>query len=296
MNKNVLWVILIIVGVVVIYFIYRKNFKRLKPPCVCLITGGVKTGKSLLAVKLSMKDYRSRHRKWWIKTHIFKQDCEEPLYYTNVWVSFNRKKAKKPHKLNKNIVLIELEHLNRSKRFNYASVVYICESSLMSDNQDFNNARRNAELSMFNKLFGHETKGGVLYYDTQSPLDNHYSIKRVMSTFFFIQKSLNLFLFRILYVREFVNTDLGENNFTDDVDTTTRKVLIGRWWYHRYDRYYFSYLTDELNHDSSDIEFYKGGLNSFNPLYRELSLKHVETDTRKEGDEDEKEKKDIISN
>lgn len=281
MNKYVLYILLIIIAVVIIYVIYRKNFKNLKVPSVCLITGGVKTGKSLLSVKLSIKDYRHRHRIWWLKNLLRskrKPPIEEPLFYTNTFVSFNGYNPKKPikwnnkpHKLNKNIRQIELEHLLRNKRFNYGSVVYVCESSLMSDNQDFNNQRRNAELSMFNKLFGHETKGGVLYYDTQSPLDNHYSIKRVMSTFFFIQKSLNLWLFRVLYVREMVSTDIAENNFNDDVDTTTRKVLIGRWWYKRYDRYYYSYLTDKLSKKTKNPKWYKGNLVSFNPLYVELA-------------------------
>lgn len=281
-NKYVIYILLGLFLAIVLYVVYRKNFKRLKVPSVCLITGGVKTGKSLLSVKLAVKDYRRRHRVWVFKSFFRskkKKPLEEPLFYTNTFIQFNgfnknKKKSffNKPHKLANNIVLIELEHLLREKRFNYGSVVYVCESSLMADNQDFNNPIRNAQLSMFNKLFGHETKGGVLYYDTQSPLDNHYSIKRVMSTFFFIQKNINLFLFRVLYVREMVSTDIAENNFTDDVDTTTRKVLIGRWWYKRYDRYYYSYLTDKLSHKHKKVPFYKGGLNSFNPLYRKLSL------------------------
>lgn len=278
MNKYVLYFLLLMVLFIIIYVIYRKNFKRLKVPSVCLITGGVKTGKSLLSVKLSVKDYRHRHRVWWLRNLLRskkKTPLEEPLFYTNTFISFYswipRRKDRNEYKLNRNIRLIELKHLLRMKRFNYGSVIYICESSLMADNQDFQNQKRNAELSMFNKLIGHETKGGALYYDTQSPLDNHYSIKRVMSTFFFIQKSLNLWLFRILYVREMVSTDIAENNFTDDVDATTRKVLVCRWWYKRYDRYYYSYLTDKLGKKTKKCKFYKGGLNSFNPLYRELA-------------------------
>ena len=292
MNKAVMWSVIIIIACIVLYVVYRKNFKRLKVPSVCLITGGVKTGKSLLSTKLAIKDYRSRHRKWWIKTKFFnfkKKKIEEPLFYTNTFIQFNgynpnKKKSffNKPHRLSDNIKMIELKHLLREKRFNYGSVVYIQESSLMSDNQDFQDKERNAELSMFNKLFGHETRGGVLYYDTQSVLDNHYSIKRVVSTFFFIQKSLNLFLFRVLYVREFINMDIGENNFNDDVDETTRKVLIGRWWYKRYDRYYFSYLTDKLRHTSIKPKLYKGGLTSFNPLYVQLSLKNKKGKIRNE--------------
>lgn len=281
MNRTVVTILLILILALILYFIYRKNFKNIKVPSVCLITGGVKTGKSLLSVKLAIKDYRKRHRKWWFITHILKKEKEEPLFYTNTAISFKSLKAKKPHKLDKNIVQLELDHLMRIKRFNYCSVIYVNESSLMADNQDFNNQKRNAELSMFNKLIGHETKGGVLYYDTQSPLDNHYSIKRVMSTYFFIQKSLNLFLFRVLYVREMVNSDLGENNFNEDTDFTTRKVIVFRWWYKRYDRYYFSYLTDMLGKESILPCWYQGGLVSFNPLYRELSLKGCDKNEKK---------------
>ena len=68
MNKTLLFVVLGLVLAIVLYFVYRKNFKRLKVPSVCLITGGVKTGKSLLSVKLAVKDYRRRHRIWYIKS------------------------------------------------------------------------------------------------------------------------------------------------------------------------------------------------------------------------------------
>lgn len=263
----VIYGILIAVGVLVVYIIYRKNFKILKVPSVCLITGGVKTGKSLLSVNLSIKDYKKRHRVWWLKTHILKKNMEEPLYYTNVTISFGNIKKAKPHRLDKNIVHITLDHLLRDIRFNYKSVIYLQESSLMADNMDFNDKERNVELSLFNKLIAHETRGGALYYDTQSVLDNHYSMKRVCSTYFFIQKNLNCLLFHILYVREMINQENGVNNFTDDVDTTTRKVLVPFWYHHKYDRYEFSYLTDSLSNESEPVP-YHNGLVSFNPLYR----------------------------
>lgn len=273
MSKPLITLIVVCIILLILYFVYRKNFKIIKTPSVCLITGGVKTGKSLLSVNLAIKEYKRRYKNWWIKTKIFKSKCEKPLFYTNTLISFGNIKGKKKHKLDKNIRTIELAHLLREKRFNYGSVVYVCESSLMADNQDYKNERRNAELSLFNKLFGHSSKGGVLFYDTQCTLDNHYSIKRVLSTFFFIQKSVDFFLFRVLYVRELVNSDIANNNFNDDVDNTTRKVLVWRWYYKKYDRYYFSYLTDNLEHDSKKFESYNGGLISFNPLYRHLSLK-----------------------
>lgn len=271
-NKALFIAVAILILCIVLYVIYRKNFKILKVPSVCLITGGVKCGKSLLSVQLSTKDYKSRHRKWWVLTKIFKKNIEEPLYYTNVCISFGSIRRKKPHRLDKNIVQIKLNHMMREVRFNYKSVIYIQESSLMADNMDFNNMDRNVELSLFNKLIAHESRGGALYYDTQSVLDNHYSMKRVCSTYFFIQKNLNLLLFHILYVREMINTENGVNNFTDDVDTTTRKVLIPFWYHHKYDRYEFSYLTDDLGKDNTEVPYHYGVV-SFNPRYMQRADK-----------------------
>lgn len=274
MDKGIIYLLLIVGAILLVWFLFRKNFKFLKVPSVCLITGGVKTGKSLLSCNLSTKDYIKIHRKWWFATHLFKKELEEPLYYTNCYISFGWLHRK----LNKNIVIIDLDYLYRNCRFNYKSVIYIQECSLFSDNMDYNNQNKNVDLSLFNKLIAHETRGGKLYYDTQSILDSHYSIKRVCSTYFFIQKNYNFLLFHILYVREMVNQENGVNSFIDDVDTTTRKVFIPFWYHKRYDRYEFSYLTDDLNTGKRDNQL-RNGLISFNELYIKKS------DKRKKGDD-----------
>lgn len=256
-----------------VWFIYRKNFKKIKTPAVTLITGGVKCGKSLLSVKLAIKDFKKRHRIWWIKTKMFRKILEEPLFYTNCTITFGNLKKHKPHRLDDCIRAVTLETLVRDKRFNYGSVIYINEASLMADNMDFANKERNCDLSLFAKLIGHETRGGCLYLDTQSVLDVHYAFKRVSSTYLFIQKNINLLLFHVLYVREMINTENGVNNFEDDVDCTTRKVLIPWWYHHKYDRYEWSYLTDELGVEKSPF-IGKQELKSFNPLYIKRSFKH----------------------
>ena len=88
-NQTLLYVLLGVGAAILIYILYRKNFKILKVPSVCLITGGVKTGKSLLSVYLSIKDFKKRHRRWWLATNLLKKKLEEPLYYTNVTISFS---------------------------------------------------------------------------------------------------------------------------------------------------------------------------------------------------------------
>ena len=268
MNKDIVLLLFIVIVVLIVYFIVRKNFKHIKVPSVCLITGGVKTGKSLLSVNLSTKDYIRRYRAWHFATKFLRKKIEMPLYYTNCYIKFGWLHKK----LNNNIRYINLDLLNREIRFNYKSVIYLQECSLLADNMDFNNKERNVDLSLFNKLIAHETRGGSLYYDTQSILDSHYSIKRVCSTYLFIQKNYNFLLFHVLYVREMINTENGVNNFDDDVDFTTRKVIIPFWYHKRYDRYEYSYLTDKLDTKLPQQYFHKG-LVSFNDLYRDKALK-----------------------
>ena len=264
----------------ILYFAYRRNFKKIVIGAIVLITGGVKTGKSLLSVELAIREYRKRHRKWWILTHIFKKDKEEPLFYTNVVISFrnwrnyevSKQFTKKPHRLDCNIMQITKKILLRQNRIRYGSVVYIQESSLTADSQEFTEKTRNATLSLFNKLFGHSTKGGVLFYDTQSIADNHYSMKRVISSYFFIQKSKSLFFFRVLYIREMVNNEMltsTVNAVTDDIDFSTRKYIVWRWMYKKYDRYYFSFLTDNLP-VSAEKFVYQAPTVSFSDIYNDF--------------------------
>ena len=289
MDKSSVFLIVVILIAIGLYIFYRKNFKILKVPSVCLITGGVKTGKTSLSVTLSQKDFKRRHRKWYFLKRFLHRDLEEPLFYTNCrqfsFTSLKRAK-KKPHKLDRCIVQLQLEHLLRDYRFNYKSVIYIEEASLLADNFDFNNKDRNVQLSLFNKLIGHETHGGALYYDTQSVLDVHYSIKRVVSTYFFIHKNVNFLLFRVLYLRELINTENGVNNFNDDVDVTMRKVLIPFWYLKHFNQYEFSWLTDELDVKNEKIGLLKK-LVSFNPFYiaRAYRKKLERKDVQKEDKE-----------
>ena len=294
MSKEFFLIILFVVLLFILWCVYRHNFKKITIQCVNLITGAPKTGKSLLCSDLAPRIYKKIHRRWWIATHIFRKDIEEPLFYCNVIFSFKNYKnsdnfedcKRKPHKLDKNIRFCDIDILRRSKRLAYKSVVYIQESSLTSDAQEYMDKVLNCEQSLFNKLFGHETKGGIIFYDTQSALDNHFSIKRCTSSFLWILKSRNFFFFRVLYVREMINSDSvssSANNFNEDVDFTVRKYLVWRWCYKRYDRYYFSYLTDNYEVSNRKFDYINGKreLSSFSPLYRDAGEGLNEEELRK---------------
>lgn len=270
--------ILILIISFLVYRFYRKNFKQIVRGTVNLFTGAPKTGKTLLCDSSAAVDFKRRHRSWWILRNLFfRRDLEEPLFYVNSFFTFGNRFTGKKHRLDKCIRAIEKEHLLREKRFNYGSVICCTESSLIADSMDFNDKDRNARLSLFHKLIGHMTRGGALYYDTQSPLDNHYSIKRVVSSYYYIQKRRKILFWNILYVRELISKDIADSTFTTDVDDTMKKVIVGTWWFKHYDQYYFSYLTDSLDNSSVEPVFYLGSIITFNPLYEKLTdVKSVE--------------------
>lgn len=275
--KELFLILIIAIIIAIIYWRIRKNFKPLNVPSFCLITGGVKTGKTKLGTCLAQNDFKKVHRAWSISNFFckvlhLKNKTEEPLYYTNGQESFGDINAKQPHKLDRCIMQLDLDTLLRLERYNYKSIIHIQEGSLMADNMDYNNIEKNVDLSLWCKLIAHMTRGGKVYIDTQSILDLHYSFKRVCSTYLFIQKRVDFFFFDLLYVREMINGENGNNNFNEDVDFTTRKVIVPRWWNHRYNRYEYSYFTDSLPiHNRNFIA--RNGLTSFNPLYRDKADK-----------------------
>ena len=166
-----MWLIALILILIVLFLIF-KYFKTLKIGSLSLVSGGVKTGKTTLAVYLATREYRKALIRWYVRK-AFGVKEEKPLLYTNI-------PLKQPH------VLLDKDYLLRNKRFNYKSVILISEASLFADSQLIKNQDINEQLLLFNKLIGHETKGGKLIYDTQQIQDCHYSIKRSLSSYFYI--------------------------------------------------------------------------------------------------------------
>lgn len=244
----------IVVGISFLCVKIASKFKVPKIPCVALITGGVKSGKSTLSVYLAIQTYNRVHRRWKIRsffqTLLHKKVDEEPLLYSNIPLAV-------PY------VPISLELLQRKVRPRYASVAYVNEASLVADQMLFKNDELNERLTLFNKLFGHETCGGVLIYDTQCVHDVHYSVKRSLSSYIYVhhlEKRLPFFL--VAQVREErYSDDTGVvNSYNEDVENSLKKVLIPKRVWKKFDAYCFSCLTDGLPvadnviEDSADLK------------------------------------------
>lgn len=240
MDSNFIVLLLIVAGVCFGLHFLSKLFKYPKIGSICMVTGGVKTGKSTFSVALVYREWKTRHRRWKIRKFfqtLFKLPVdEEPLIYSNV-------PLKVPY------VPLTRDLLTRKQRFNYQSVIYICEASLVADSQMIRDAELNEKLLLFYKLIGHETKGGVLVVDTQAISDVHYSCKRVLSEYFYIHhltKWIPFFL--VAYVREDRYSDDGTVVTVNDkdVEQTLTRVIIPKKTWKLFDCYCYSALTDDL--------------------------------------------------
>lgn len=248
------WFILIGVGILILFILYLAQFKKLKIPCVYLITGGPKTGKTLISIWLACFRYRVNLLKWNIFNYIIL-----PIYNHFIRFLFRKKKLKNTLKpmLYSNIPLanikvnpLTLDIIRRLVRIPNKSVVLIDEASLIASNMDYKDDLLNEEVSLFIKLFGHYSHGGSLIYNTQDMKDTHYGFKRCTSSMLWIHSKTKLPFFTIFKVRELISLNddsvSTENNFTEDIEMSCLKLVVPNKYYYFYDCFCFSALTDDL--------------------------------------------------
>lgn len=239
-DKSDLIILLVLVAVLVLYIYVRRKFKMPKVGSLALVTGGVKAGKSTLSVALSIGNHKLVHRRWSIRKFfckMFRRSIpEEPLLYSNIPLG---------------VPYVELTEdlLMRRARFHYGSVIYISEATLVADNNTFRDMESNERVMFFNKLIGHETRGGLLIYDTQAIGDLPAVTRRCLGQYFYVHhiaKWLPFFL--VAYVRESRYSEDGSVVSVDAADTeeTLKRVLIRKSVWKKFDCYCYSVLTDDL--------------------------------------------------
>lgn len=242
-NNNIGSSILILLVIGLVCFVIYKILSMFKFPkigAMCLISGGVKTGKTTFGVALAIKEYKRSHRRWTIKkvfcNLLNRAIPEEPLLYSNIPLSI-------PY------VPITKDLFERKKRFRFGSVIYVCEASLVADSQLVKDYDLNNVLLLFNKLIGHSTHGGCIIFDTQQIGDVHYSIKRSLSEYFYIHHLVKWIpFFLVAYIREERYSDDGTivNSYEKDVEDSLVRVIIPKSTWKKFDCYCYSYQTDDL--------------------------------------------------
>lgn len=239
---------LIAVLALVIYF---KYFKPVRMGNMLCVTGGIKTGKSLLCVWQARQIVRRQRFKVWLFNNVFrylaypfyafrtkgkvKERLPRPLLYSNI-------------PLNMPYVPITKEFLERKEKPVQGSVAYICEASLVADSMTYNDKLLNEELLLFNKLWGHASKGGYLIYDTQSISDNHYSVKRCLNSYLYIHHMKKAPFFCLMWLREDRYSDDkngAQSVYSEDVEDKLLFHIVPKRAFRLYDRYCYSVLTDD---------------------------------------------------
>lgn len=240
--------IITLVVAVIVAFLVLRVLKVPKCGNMILVTGGVKTGKTTLSVRLVYKLWKKQCLKVRIQNIIIRimrriskkwKDRplkDKPLIYSNIPL------AKVPY------VPMTQGLLERQERFVYGSVIYMCESSLVADSMSFKDEFVNEQLLLFNKLIAHETRGGYLVYDTQSISDNHFAVKRCLSSYFYIHHATKIPFFVLMYVRElkFSEDNSAVNTFGEDVEDSLQLVIVPKSTWKMFDCYCYSALTDHL--------------------------------------------------
>lgn len=229
------FIILIVIGIGL--FLLSKKLKRLNLPNISLITGGVKTGKSALSLHLAIKQYNKILRQYNLRK-FFGSKEEKPLFYSNI-----------PLNVPFDYSLIDTSILMRDTRINYRSVMFIDECSLVANSMSFKDSDINEQLLLFNKLYGHYSKGGYLFYNTQSLADCHYNIKRCISNYLYIDNLKRYPFISIASVRLMnycSDNDSVLNLVNDNEEVSYKKVLMFNSIFKKYDCYCYSVLTDNL--------------------------------------------------
>lgn len=265
MSTSTFLLILCIVGGLFIILWLRRKFKVLNLPCVFFVSGAVKSGKTLLSVHLALKEFKAAKRRWYLRKYLTMVFL--PKRYVESFAKVDKYlkgqhdildlglKDYLPPMLYSNIALagvkynpLTIDIVERKVRIPNKSVILIDEVSLFADSQLFKDKDTNAVLMSFYKLYGHYSHGGKLIVDSQSISDNHYSMKRCMSTYLYIYERVKYPFFTIMKVRELIYSDDGsiQNNFNEDIELSMRKVFIWNKSYDKYDCYCYSVFTDYL--------------------------------------------------
>lgn len=272
-NNGIGFIILLAVALIILLIFIKRRFKRLIVPNVVLVTGAVKSGKTLLSVHLAIKYYRKNLRQFYFLKFFAtligkgKDFTYPPMLYSNMPLAKVKYNA-----LSRDII-------ERKVRIPNKSIVLIDEASLLADSMLYNDVFINDTLTSFYKLFAHYTHGGMCILDTQSMKDNHYSAKRCIGNYFYIHSRVKLPFISILRVREMISIDDDNTmNVVDkDLELTLRKVFIWNRVYKMYDCFAFSSFTDYKDYDVDydvDILGYKDDLKIYNFVtYQHFGLK-----------------------
>lgn len=237
--KILIFTILILV---IIFFVkkFTDKFKVPKVGSLIMVDGGIKCGKSTMAVHIALREYKRRTRTIKIRNYfrkLFKKPLYElPLIYSNIPLAM-------PY------VKLTTKILKREERVVFGSVVLLDEASLIADSMLIKDKLLNDELMLFFKLFGHSSHNGCCIVNSHSTSDLHFSIKRVLSNYLYVYHTYKWIPFLLVSkVQDCRYSDDGSviQNNDNDIELNLRTVIFPKSTWRKFDSLAFSSLTDDL--------------------------------------------------
>ena len=263
---NLLFFALLVALFIFLLWFFIFKVKHLKTPDVYMVDGGVKTGKSLVSVKLAITQYWKNLIQYYIrlpfiklinhfrKKHNSKKNCtnikslivpEKPMLYSNMplyHVKYNP--------LTRDII-------RGNVRIPHGSVCLCDEATLLADSMSSYVGNKtklqiiediNEDLTLFLKTYGHMTHGGKFFYNSQQVIDLHFAFKRNTSIYLWVARTRKFPFFCLSEVREVIHDESNDviNVVTRDVELDDRPLFVSKRWFKYYDRYYLDVLTKNL--------------------------------------------------
>jgi len=202
-------ILIIILGSILLYLVFSFKQKRIPNNTIIAFTGGLGSGKTLLAVRHAIQSYRRSIREYYIERYvpIFnlfpKKYKEKPQFYSNIpvrvgWFWYGKQMAR----------VLTYEHLTLQTRIEEYSTLLIDELGQFANQYEYDNPFVQQYIQEFIRFFRHYTDGRLFITD-QSSSNIVVSIRRRINQIY------NLSNFkRILF---FYKVNVSEIHITEDL-------------------------------------------------------------------------------
>jgi hypothetical protein len=201
--------LLFLIFSILAYFFFSLRQKRLPPNTIVAFTGGLGSGKTLLAVRHAIQSYRKNIRSYYFERLIPilnllpKKFKEKPQFYSNIpvrvgWFWYGKTMAR----------MLTYEHLTLQTRIEEYSTILIDELGQFANQYEYDNPFVQQYIQEFVRFFRHYVDGRMFITD-QSSSNIVVSIRRRINQIY----NLSNFT-RILF---FYKVNVAEIHITEDL-------------------------------------------------------------------------------
>ena len=198
------WFWIIVIATLIAFIVYKYFTREIDTGKILLITGALKTGKSVSSFAQANRTYQKSLWVWRFK-HLFDRTLEKPILYCNIQTNFPPTYR---------VCWLKEEHLRRQAKLAWGCTVLIDEMSMIARSTDAKDKDIEDTLVDFIKLFAHECNGKLIC-NTQALSDCHFAVKRCIGDYLYIEKKIPFFCGYLLLVGFYRNSiveGMGDTN------------------------------------------------------------------------------------